>query len=341
MDVKLTNGTRLHLIGDPHLGKKFETGVPLRYRGLREASQFQDFRNRLETDADIIVMVGDLFDHPYVGYSVVDEAAAAIGGAAERNHDTVYIMMAGNHDLPRNTTAVGAFHDLEQRLQGRYDNLHIVRRPTVINQIAILPWEWDRKADEQVKEIENEDAIAAVGHWDLATFEGRDDHLAPVDRLYGAFGKIALFSGHYHVAGQYGDVACTGSLQPYSHAEDTSGTLYVTMPLSDALAKPEGYFKGKMLRVLLKPGEDLPDIDALAVTHKRVVDETQPKTIDTVSLSDFDWNKMLAERINKLDPKVQEFIKERLPYDDTTSQQRRGSNQTVRQGTPDGDTRQD
>lgn len=341
MDFLLPNGTRVHLIGDPHLGKKFEVGVPLKNRGVREASQFQDFRNRLETDTDIIIMVGDLFDHPYVGYAVVDEAAAAIAGAAERNPHTIYIMMAGNHDMPRNTTAVGAFHDLEQRLKGRYQNLHIVRRPTVISKIALMPWEWDRRADEQVKEIANEEALAVVGHWDLASFEGRDDHLAPVDSLHAAFGEVPLYSGHYHVAGQYGAVTCTGSLQPYSHAEDPSGALYVTKTLSEALAASQGAFKGKMLRILLAPGEELPDIDALAVTHKRVISESDPKTVDTMSLSDLDWNKILSERVGKLDPKVQNFIKERLPYDDTASQQRRGSNQTVRQSSSDGDSSDD
>lgn len=346
MDVTLANGLTIHLIGDPHLGKKFEVGVPLRYRGVREASQFQDFRNRLESKADVIVMVGDLFDHPYVGYSIVDETASAIAGATERNEDTTYIMMAGNHDMPRNTTAVGAFHDLEDRLKGRYDNLHIVRRPAVIKQLAILPWEWNRRADEQVSDIANETVVAAIGHWDLFVFEGKDDHLAPVLALKKAFGSVPLYTGHYHLAGDYlihkHTVACTGSLQPYSHSEDVTGSLYVTMTLSEALAKPQGHFKGKHLRVLLKPGEDLPDIDALAVTHKRLLSEKQPNLgVNTVSIADFDWHTTLAKSIEKLDPKVQDFIKERLPYEDTASQQRRGSNQALRQGSTDGNTSED
>lgn len=339
MNFTLADGTRVHLIGDPHLGRKFETGVSLKNRGVREASLFQDFRDRLETDADIIIMVGDLFDHPYVGYGVVDQAAAAIRSAAERNSDVIYIMLAGNHDLPRDTTVVGAFHDLDDRLRDRYENLHIVRRPTVINKIALMPWEWDRRADEQASDIANEDYEAVVGHWDLSKFDDKDDHLAPVQ----SFMRVPLYSGHYHVPGDYEvdgiTIHCTGSLQPLSHDQDPSGRLYVTVTLSEALSRPSGDFKGKHVRVVLQPGEDLPDLDAIAVTPKR--EKVAAKSADnTLSLKDFDWNKMLSERISKLDPKVQEYIKERLPYDDTT-EQRGSGDQAVRQGTPDGNTSED
>lgn len=315
MDFQLPNGTRVHLIGDPHLGRKFEVGVPLHKRGRREASQFQDFRDRLDTEAGVTIMVGDLFDHPFVSYAVVDETASAIRSAVERHEDTIFVMMAGNHDLPRNTTSVGAFHDLVDRLDGRYTNLVLARRPMVVNDIAIFPWEWDRSADEQVKDLENEKVVAAVGHWDLATFDGKDDHLAPVDRLFSAFGTIPLYSGHFHVAGDYpiqsGVVACTGSLQPYAHDQDPTSSLYITTSLSDALTQPEGYFKDKMVRVILGPGENLPDIlEAMAVTPLR---KSGTDTKVNVSLREFDWQTIFADHIKDLDPEVQIFIKEKLP----------------------------
>jgi DNA repair exonuclease SbcCD nuclease subunit len=320
----LPDGSRLDVIGDPHLGKKFEVGVPIHRRGERETKQMQKFRDALEADADVICIVGDLFDHPYVSLGVIDMAAKAILSAAERNSDVTYVVMAGNHDLPRNVAAVGAFHDLEDRLRDRLPNLHIVRKPTVIEQVAFFPWEWDRRADEQVKDVENEDAYAAVGHWDLALFEGRDDHLAPTRELHGAFGSsIPIISGHYHVAGKYRikgiEVDCTGSLEPYGHDQDPDQTLYVTQTLSEVLSQDPSVFRDKHLRVRLNPGEELPEIDCLALTHIRVVSPSSDSSVrqTTTSIRDFDWNKILKERIEPLDPTVKGFIKERLPYDES------------------------
>lgn len=308
--ITLSSGLRLHFIGDPHLGRKFETGVPFARRGERERKQLAHFREELEIDADIIVVVGDLFDHPYVGYAVVDIAAAALRGAAERNPSVLYIVIAGNHDLPKNIASVGAYHDLVARLDGRYSNLKLLRRPTTIAGVGFFPWEWDRRADEQVKDLKDDTFEIAVGHWDLSLFDGKDDHLAPVKELPSG---MPIYSGHYHRAGVYKvkgvEVVCTGSLEPYAHDQDVTGAMYITLPLSEAVAAKSGTFKDKCLRVILAPGESMPDIDCLALTHIR--SEAEATETVTLSTEDFDWNKLLAARIAKLDPAVQTFIEER------------------------------
>lgn len=259
-------------------------------------------------------------------YAVLDAAADAIDNAASMNPKTTYIVYAGNHDLSRDVTKVGAFHELVERLIDRYSNLHLVRRPTVVEDIAIFPWEWDRRADEQVSDLKGQKAVAVFGHWDLVTYEGKDTHVAPTKALKSTFGDIPIYTGHYHVAGDYTvdgvTVACVGSMQPYAHDQDPDGKLYVTMPLVDVLAKDESFFKDKVLRVILKPGEELPKINALAVTPKREKAETQEKI--TVSLDDFDWKKIVSDAMNKMTPEVKAFALERLPHVDT-AQQRRSS----------------
>jgi predicted phosphodiesterase len=321
---KLSDGRTVVAIGDPHFGKKFEVGVPLAKRGQREASQMRDFRAQLNEEADVVIVVGDLFDYPFVPYSVVDGVKSALADAAQANGDCEYIVYCGNHDMPRDITKVGAFHDLVDRLDGRYDNLHLVRRPMVVTDIAILPWEWDRRADEQVSDLKGQKAVAVFGHWDLTVFEGKDDHLAPTKQLIEVFGDVPFYTGHYHVPGDYTvnghTVACTGSLQPYSHGEDPQGQLYVTMTLSEALAAD---VKGKNVRVVLEPGETLPDLDALSVIPHRVRKEV--KENNTVSLSDFDWKNILLGAIKKMTPEVREFTLERMPHV-SSAQQRRGGN---------------
>ena len=53
------------LIGDPHITRKFEFGVPLARRGERENSLFEDFKARLYAGTEsIVIAVGDLFEKP-------------------------------------------------------------------------------------------------------------------------------------------------------------------------------------------------------------------------------------------------------------------------------------
>lgn len=321
MNFTLKDGTRVHLIGDPHIGRKFEVGVPLKRKGEREAKLLAHLEKELDYDADIIVMVGDLFDHPYVGYAVAEDVAKAYRDAANRRPKVRFIAMAGNHDMPRNIEAVGAFHDFVARLDGRHSNLHIVTKPEVINEIALFPWEWNRRADEQVADLRGP-AQAAVGHWDLATFNGKDDHLAPVDALRKAFGDIPLYGGHYHRPGDYtvgaGVVHCTGSLEPLTHDEDTTGEWYVTLSVKEALARDDLY--DKHVRIRRKRGEDVPEIDCYALTYiwDKAVDEgaTDVKSVDVKN-----WGGIMQAALAPLDERVRIFIEERLPANEESSQE--------------------
>ena len=332
-DFTLSDGVRVHLIGDPHIGRKFgvEQGVPRHRLGEREAKQAAHFAAELEADADIVVMVGDLFDNPYVPDLVVVATANAVLSAAERNPDVLYVMFPGNHDLPKNLSAVGAWVSFRKMIEDRYDNLKVIEKPTNVCGIAIFPWEYDRRADEQVADlIGSGDVDAAVGHWDLTLFGEKDDHLAPVAELVSAFGDIAVYSGHYHKPGPYQvagvTVHCTGSMEPYTHGEDPEGNLYVTMTLADVLADPDA-LKNKYVRVIVEQGEEIPEIDCLGLSHIRLQSETSGR--DTLCLDDFDWQKILRERIEPLAPAVQDFIKERIHVDETPEEQRGSSDPAI------------
>ena len=316
MLIDLPSGRTCWLIGDPHLGRKFEVGVPLHRRGEREARQLEKFVEELATPCDVNVMVGDLFEHPHVGHSVVVAAAQAYLEAAERHPDTMFIAMPGNHDLPRNLGVVGAWDAFEEIVRDRYDNLYVDRSPAVLDdEIAIFPWEWGVSALEQVEQhsyLFREGQIA-IGHWDLKSYGGDDSHLAPVKAL-SELGIADFYSGHYHLEGDYEvdgyTVHCTGSLEPYTHAEDATGETYQTLSLEGVLANPEA-LKDKCVRVILQPGEELPsDIDCLAMTAKRAAaDEGET---EQVSFSTFDWQKIMEDALKGLDPEVKNFITDRL-----------------------------
>ncbi|MGI9362597.1 MAG: hypothetical protein ACR2O7_13685, partial [Parasphingorhabdus sp.] len=70
-------------------------------------------------------------------------------------------------------------------------------------------------------------------------------------------------------------------------------------------------FKNKCVRILLKEGEELPvDLDCLALTPKRVIDEIAEK--NEIAPGDFNWNTILSSKIGLLEPHVQEFIHDKI-----------------------------
>jgi DNA repair exonuclease SbcCD nuclease subunit len=94
---------RLAAIGDAHLGRSYlpfttEAGV-----NQREVDFEQSFERAvdlaLDQQPDLIVWLGDIFDHPrpsYRSYRVVQRALALI-----RDHGRKAVVISGNHDTPR------------------------------------------------------------------------------------------------------------------------------------------------------------------------------------------------------------------------------------------------
>lgn len=76
MIIDLPKSTKAKLIRDPHIGLKFEVGVPMHRRGERERSQFAKIVAALNTEGvEYNITVGDLFEHPFVSHSVVVRTA--------------------------------------------------------------------------------------------------------------------------------------------------------------------------------------------------------------------------------------------------------------------------
>lgn len=232
------------------------------------------------------------------------------------------MVLAGNHDRPRTVGTLCAWESFREIVVDRLDNLFVIETPEVWDDFVFFPWEWDVGAEEQALRLIEEFIPAeypeyriAVGHWDLKSFGGHDEHLCPTKILKKGFGVGGIYSGHYHTPGEYVvdgvAVYCTGSLEPYSHGEDPGAEIYVTAPLKEVQANPER-FTDKCVRVILAPGEEVPiDLDCLAVTALR----TQGESIEVpeIQMDGFDWDKVLKNELAQVDDaEVVAFIKDRL-----------------------------
>lgn len=307
MIIEIDN-TKVKLLGDPHLGKSFKTGVPLHRLGERERMVREQFQEELieVKNASYHVCMGDLFDKRIVAPEVVLFAYQCYVTAASKNSNTTYIVLRGNHDASLDREQASSF-DLFEALAAPIRNIKVVKdTPIIMGGLGFFPWHPFMTAREMVESID-QPLKAGFGHWDKDDFGQSNPNLVPTDALAKITG-LAI-SGHVHTPEEFKrdgvKVVMTGSMQPYSFTEDRGGTLYVTYTL-DQIKDQD--LSNKCVRILLRPGEELPaDLDCLQLVAKRFAEDEKPSI--EVGFEDFDMRKMFEDACSEEDVKV-EIMKE-------------------------------
>jgi len=312
---------RVKFLGDVHLGRTFRNGVPLHRRGDREKMVWDQFIQEISSgDFDVLIQVGDLFDKFRVDLNVAVQTAEAIKLVAEnaqmraddeQGQAPQFFFIAGNHDLARDTDKISSF-ELASRLCDPVGNVRFVTQPMLLTypNILLLPWSPINSAAEIAAEIDSK-VDCVVGHWDHTDIGG-DFNLIPLDKLK-TLTKLVV-SGHDHVAREYKSgktkVIITGSMQPYSHAEDPDGKRYITVDL-ETCETDFPLYTNKCVRVLLPEGENLPEgIDCLQITSKRL-DKDDEADLEVSFEDGLDVNKLFIECFAEVDPDITAEVKEK------------------------------
>ena len=288
------------VLGDPHLGRRFKTGVPLHRIGEREEMVWTQFEAELAAhNGDVHVNMGDLFDKFVVAPEVVLRAADIYLRTAKNLKGRTFVILMGNHDVSRDSSKASSF-DLFTQLVAGVKNIKVVRdKAIVLNGFGFVPYHPFKPTAELVAELPD-DLKAVFGHWDIVDFGG--DNVIPTKLLADKGVKLAI-SGHDHVARtetRHGvKVIVTGSMQPYTHAEDPEGKFYRTVYLEDLENIPDA--TNLNIRVLLREGETLPDtFDSLSLTAKRVTDEDDDVQVDTSQFESLDLRGLLGAALEGL-----------------------------------------
>lgn len=279
----------LSIIGDPHLGRKFISNVPLHRRGEREAHQWETFKLSVEDglkNSRLVWISGDLFHTADVDNALVINTALFLINQAEKYPHRKIVGNSGNHDLSKDVTKKSSFEALKMMTAG-IENLTLsqaglyfsILGPEKYLFVPYNPWSTPEKAIGSILE-KGYDAI--FGHWDI---DGSIDtgNLIP----WNAISKIlkpggTVYNGHIHLPEirKFKDYTlnCVGSMLPYAHGEDPTGEFYIDCTLAEYNAAPES-FKDKMIRISLLPGEILPEnIDALQITPRFVDADMKEET---------------------------------------------------------------
>lgn len=291
-------GKKIKLIGDPHLGKEFRNGVPLHRRGEREAQQFKELRDQLLTpEVDLIIIMGDLFDKFQVSNEVIMKFVRLTHEVHYEGMPKVYVLM-GNHDVTRNVNLISSFDLVSNMNVAR--NFEFVSVNTLVGtDILLCPYNAFVHTSELFGPLKDLKYSAIFGHWDTISFDDIGHNLLP---YFMAENTPLIVTGHEHTPKEWTlpngtRIIVTGSMLPYSHAEDPEGKLYVTLSVEEFLKDPAAY-KDMCVRLLVEDGEELPEqIDVLQLTVKHVTKEQQEEI--NVSLEEFSMKKLFTEAMTK------------------------------------------
>ena len=306
-------GHKFKLIGDPHLGRVFKTGVPTHRLGDRERLVEEQFYAEISDRTSVpVIIMGDLFDKYSVPESLVLWAADKLNEAAEWKK--IYVLR-GNHDLSRDEEKRGSFDVLEKLCP----NVVFVKGVWEIQlengYLALFGYDAFKSATELANQLTvNCNYLAAFGHYDL-TSHGSDFNLVPTE-VFAALKIPTVYTGHIHRAQtieRHGVTAhAVGSMQPYAHGEQAEGDLlYQTLTLDEFNARNPEDFLDVNLRILLK-GDEVFDtqLDCLSLVFKHIADaEAEPLE---VAYDSFDSDNILTECLDGVSANLADWIRTRL-----------------------------
>lgn len=306
-------GHKFKLIGDPHLGRVFKTGVPTHRLGDRERLVEEQFYAEISDRTSVpVIIMGDLFDKYSVPESLVLWAADKLNEAAEWKK--IYVLR-GNHDLSRDEEKRGSFDVLEKLCPNVVFVKGIYEIQLENGYLALFGYDAFKSATELANQLTvNCNYLAAFGHYDL-TSHGSDFNLVPTE-VFAALKIPTVYTGHIHRAQtieRHGvTVHAVGSMQPYAHGEQAEGDLlYQTLTLDEFNARNPEEFENVNLRILLK-GDEVFDtqLDCLSLVFKHIADaEAEPLE---VAYDSFNSDNILTECLDGVSANLADWIRTRL-----------------------------
>ena len=308
-------------IGDPHFGKRFITGVPKHRVGERENNILAEFKRLIKYKADYIIIMGDLFDKFIVSPTVINTVYEALSDVTT----TPIYIIPGNHDLSKDTTKTSSFTLFSKLVNSTLTNVKVIEKSELVQVNCMLYLYLDAYNPFSNKSLVPYDDISTInnkqcgcevisfGHWD--SMDLTDNGWMPSDELL--LLSDLLISGHEHSYKEYTyptdstntKVLFTGSMQPYSHAEDPDNDIYVTINYEDiGEYNLTTDFKYKCLRILCKSYfvHEEP-IDCYSLTCKIVLPDDIEDSLSTNTEIDVE---------NYLDT-IKDWVKDNEDFDDT------------------------
>ncbi len=320
-----------------HIGKTFKTGVPKHRLGERERNVLAHLDQLLHRDVQVTVLVGDLFDKVRVSNNALNDLIDIIERAVEDQPNKRFVILNGNHDMPKEVDRVSSFHLLEKYFtRNPADNLMIVSKHSEENVLQLddvllyfshyNPYlSLDQEVTEDIlTETQFQVPVRiAFGHWETIDFGS--DHFIDRDVPKNVLKQFnAVVTGHEHKPKlsiiDNVPVLTSGSMEPYAYGEElpTEKGLYTTTDIQTVernLSKDPEHYSNSYVKIILQHDDEMPSLDfnCLAKTFKRVSQPKEDKKDNGPNLHEdplsfhVSWIELL-EQIGKEDPTQKDLL---------------------------------
>ena len=314
---------QIQTIGDAHLGRVFKTNVALDRRGEYEEHQFEQFEKLLTSSRPegleraqfIKCQVGDLFDKAVVSNQTVLRTLKLLESYEENADEPIYIL-SGNHDDSKSITEPTSWDILAKFFEGSSKVIFIktwaVHTFPDNSQVLLVGWNIHQNVAQAFIDAETAGfkPNLVVCHLDRISY-GNDDNVIPYKFLKDK-DVVSVVTGHEHKPFHFWEgemsVIGTGSLLPYSHAEDPDSDYYITIKGFEDVrdyfgSKGEEFFRNKHIRVYIEE-ENMDeflalDLDCLSLQVNKAEVINMEEAVTEVVVESYDaktiWNRSVAE----------------------------------------------
>ena len=314
---------KIQTIGDAHLGRVFKTNVALDRRGEYEEHQFEELERLLnasrpeglEKSHYIKCQVGDLFDKAVVSNQTVLRTLELLQFYEMTAEEPIYII-SGNHDDSKSVTEPTSWDVLAKFFDGSPKVFFVKDWAVHVfpdgSEVLFVGWNIHQNVAQAFIEAEKAGfkPTMVVCHLDRISY-GNDDNVIPYQFLRSK-DVVSVVTGHEHKPFHFWEgemsVIGTGSLLPYSHAEDPDSDYYITIKgfenLQSFLEENDADFlKQKHVRVYIEE-ENMDeflalDLDCLSLQVNKAETMAMEEAVTEVVVESYDaktiWNQSVAE----------------------------------------------
>lgn len=208
------------IISDTHFGLTRKTGVTAESLVQYENDKIYDLALLMAQHEDKeVIIAGDLFDSNRVALHVVLQVATALLA-----HPKKVWVIAGNHDLSKNTLKMSSLTFMAEWLKMHSTNVEVVFEPTIIfdqswknNGLMLVPHMSNQTLFDEVIEATETDALITHCNYEN-NFAVEKDHSLNLTKAQAKKFKMVI-SGHEHNARTISNVHMIGSFTPCNVGE--------------------------------------------------------------------------------------------------------------------------